>query len=186
VTAAFEGEQLLPLGNRRPGETRNRDAARRTVQAAHDLDEFDRLPPPLPRRDDFDRLEPRRDDPLPHEPAPRDDFSWFVAAAGLDHDLPSDEAINLSDELDARRWSAGPEAHADADIGGPPGAAGEASGYRSKHRLDGPANDARPQDGRKSKARHAGPGPRAGSSLACELGSRQTRLSAPSGWPGTA
>ncbi|HKR70746.1 MAG TPA: hypothetical protein VJT16_18055 [Streptosporangiaceae bacterium] len=151
VSAAFDGEQLWPLGNRRPGETRKR-GGRRTAKAANDLDQFHPLPPPAPRRDDL----------LPTEPVPGDKFKWFGAAAASDHDAGRDEAIDSSDEQDARRWSAGPA-----------GAADEVSGYRSKHRLDGPGKEARPQEARKPKARHAAPGSGvAGSGLARKRGPR--------------
>jgi hypothetical protein len=150
VSAAFDGEQLWPLGNRRPGETsnRNRSRGRRTGKAANDLDEFHPLPPPAPRRGDL----------LPPAPASGDDFQWFVAPTDSDHDAPSEKTMDSSDELDARRWLAGPEAKSGTGIEGQAGAADDASGYRSKHRLDTPGKEARPQDGRRPKARHAAPG----------------------------
>ena len=107
VSAACDGEQLWPLGNRRPGQARNHDAVDGPAETVRGPEQFQTLPPPRPLH--------------------RDDFQWFAA---------------------------------------PP--AGEVGGYRSKHRMDGPAGDAKPPDSRRSRARHAAPAP----SVSSELGRR--------------
>ena len=101
----------------------------------------------------------------PPEPGHRDDFQWFAASPVVESDSVREMSADSSDERDARRWSAGPWPRADESMDGPAGAADEAV-YRSKHRLDGPARDARPQDSRRSKARHAAPAPSVSAALA--------------------
>ncbi|HEX7993290.1 MAG TPA: hypothetical protein VF506_05160, partial [Streptosporangiaceae bacterium] len=148
VSAAFDGEQLWPLGNRRPGQVRNRNAVDRPAVPAGDLDQFPTLPPPQPLR--------------------RDEFRWFAAApAGDSRPAPEIGPEFSDDERDARRWSAGPGS--DPGEGGR-GAAREVGGYRSKHRMDRPSGDTRLADSRPSRARHAAPANGGNSALARKVG----------------
>jgi hypothetical protein len=151
VSAAFDGEQLWPLGNRRPGQARNRNAVDRPGHTVGDLEQFMTLPPA--------------------QPLHRDDFQWFAASPAGASDRPAEASPDSSDdERDARRWSAGPGSDAGEGGGGSAGAAGEAGGYRSKHRMDGPAGDVKPPDSRRSRARHAAPAPGASSALGRKAG----------------
>ncbi len=89
VSAAFDGEQLWPLGNRRPGQVRSSDAGDRRPEPTGGLDQFRTLPPP--------------------QPLGRDEFRWFAAApAGDSRPEPETGPEFSDDERDARRWSAGP------------------------------------------------------------------------------
>ena len=162
VSATFDGEQLWPLGNRRPGQAFNRADDDGRVRAAHDIDEYKPLPLPGAGH--------------------RADFQWFAASPVVESDSVLEMSADSSDERDARRWSAGPWPRADVSMDGPVGAADEATSYRSKHRLDGPATDARPKDSRRSKARHAAAAPSVSTTLARKLGgTRTTSRSAPGG-----
>jgi hypothetical protein len=135
VSAAFDGEQLWPLGNRRPGQVRDRSAVDLQAEAAGGLEQFPTLPPPQPLR--------------------RDEFQWFAApAAGDSGPAPEIGPEFSDDERDARRWSAGPGSES-GEVGR--GAARDVGGYRSKHRMDRPAGDTRLADGRPTRARHAAP-----------------------------
>lgn len=162
VSATFDGEQLWPLGNRRPGQAFNRADSDDRVLAARGLDEYQRLPSP--------------------EPGHRDDFRWFAASTVVESDSVREMNAESSAERDATRWSAGPGPRADESMNGPASAADVAAGYRSRHRVDGPAKDAKPQDGRRSKARHAAPAPSVSAALARKLGgTRPTSRSASAG-----
>jgi hypothetical protein len=163
VSAAFDGEQLWPLGNRRPGQARNRNAVDRPRQTVRDLEQFLTRPPA--------------------QPLHRDDFQWFAASPAGASDPPAEASPDSDDdERDARRWSAGPGSDAGEGGGGSAGAAGEAGGHRSKHRMDGPAGNAKPPDSRRSRARHAAPAPGASSALGRKAGGpKPASRSAPPG-----
>jgi len=167
VSAAFDGEQLWPLGNRRPGQARNRNAADHPAEMERDLEQFLTLPPPQPLR--------------------RGDFQWFAAApagdSGPAHKAGQSRTESSEDERDARRWSAGPGSEIVAGGRGSAGAGGEVGGYRSKHRLDGPAGDAKPPDARRSRARHAAPAPATSPALGRKAGGPRPASRSAQAWP---
>lgn len=170
VSAAFDGEQLWPLGSRRPGQARNRNAVDRPAESVRGLEQFLTLPPP--------------------QPLHRYEFQWFTASpAGESDPIPEAGPDSSDDESDARRWSSGPGSDRGEGGRGAAAAVSEVGGYRSKHRLDGPSGDAKPPDGRRSRARHAAPPPRVSSALGHRTGGpKPASRSAPTrpnqGYPG--